>query len=95
MEASDASIHPGDYLRIERRYVLDGELTCVTDEGRFQGIERVGSSEHIVLKDTKNKEVRMFPLHAIAEIKLVRAAKKRATATANEATTNAWDPSVG
>lgn len=95
METRDATINLGDHLRIERRYVLDGELTCVTDEGRFQGIERVGSSEHIVLKDAKNKEVRMFPLHAIAEIKLVRAARKRVAKTATTATSQTWDPSVG
>jgi hypothetical protein len=97
---SDApTLAPGDILRVERRYVLDGQLTSVADEGRFQGIERIGSSEHLVLRDS-NKEVRMIPLHAIAEIKLVRHARRpRAKASSSAAVPTgpaapaAWDPS--
>lgn len=90
---SDApALAPGDMLRIERRYVVDGALTSVLDEGRFEGVERVGTSEHLVLKDKATKEVRMIPLHAIAEIKLVR--KARAKAAVEPAPAQAWDPSV-
>jgi hypothetical protein len=98
--STEVGIAPGDVLRIERRYVVDGQLTCVTDQGRFERIERVGSSEHIVLRDAKSKKTRLFPLHAIAEITLVRVGarkgKKAETALAEAATPEpayGWDPS--
>lgn len=99
MTSESVGISPGDVLRIERRYVVDGQLTCVTDQGRFERIERVGSSEHIVIRDAKKKEVRMFPLHAIAEITLVkpgRKGKKSPEAIAEPETPTGpptWDPS--
>lgn len=94
--ASDASpLNPGDLLRIERRYVVDGQLTCVMDEGKFVALERIGSAEHLVIKD--GKDVRMFPLHAIAEIKLVKAKRRSSKAVletaAAAAVPLAWDPS--
>lgn len=94
MTTDGTGLAPGDKLRIERRYVVDGQLTSVTDEGRYAGIERVGSAEHLVLKDGK-KKTRLFPLHAIAEITLVKSApRSKAEATpAMPATPAAWDPS--
>lgn len=85
----------GDLLKIERRYAVDGDLKSVVDEGRFQGIQRVGSAEHIVIKDVRNKEVRMFPLSAVAEITLVKPARRPREAKAPEAVapTLPWDPS--
>lgn len=80
---------PGDVLRVERRYVLDGHLKRVTDKGRFAGIQTVGSAEHIVLEDDR-KGVRMLPLHAISEIRLVTAAPRREAVPE----TAAWDPGV-
>jgi hypothetical protein len=96
MTSEPHALAPGDLLRIERRYVVDGQLTCVADEGRFERIEHVGSSEHLVIKGA-DKEVRMIPLHAIAEIKLVKAkrrSKARAANAAGPAALAAWDPSV-
>jgi hypothetical protein len=98
MASETPGIAPGDLLRIERRYVLDGQLTCVTDHGRFERVERVGSSEHLVVVDAKRKEVRMFPLHAIAEIAIVKPARrgKRAgpapQASEDSSTGAPWDP---
>lgn len=94
MTMDGTGLVPGDKLRIERRYVVDGQLTSVTDEGRFAGIERVGSAEHLVLKDGKRK-TRLFPLHAIAEITLVKSvprAKAEVAAAAEPAQAAAWDP---
>lgn len=98
MTAQGFGLVPGDRLRIERRYVVDGHLTSVTDEGAFQGVERVGSHEHLVLKDGK-RGVRMFPLVAIAEITVVKPARRakdaQAAGEAAPATpASAWDPSV-
>ncbi|MFA5860732.1 MAG: hypothetical protein WDA16_03465 [Candidatus Thermoplasmatota archaeon] len=99
MTTESLGISPGDTLRIERRYIVDGQLTCVTDQGRFMGLERVGSSEHIVIRDSKKKELRMFPLHAIAEITLVRAVKRGKKGASDEPQAQgqeqAWDPSFG
>lgn len=93
MTSDGIGLSPGDKLRIERRYIVDGQLTCVTDEGKFGGIERVGSQEHLVLKDAK-KGVRMFPLTAIAEITLVRAARRaREVQAAQPAQAARYDPS--
>lgn len=92
MTTDGIGLAPGDRLRIERRYVVDGQLTCVTDEGRFGGVERVGSHEHLVLRDGK-KGVRMFPLTAIAEITLVKPARRAREAKPAELARPAHDPS--
>lgn len=92
MTSAAEPLAPGDRLKIERRYVVDGELRCVTDEGRFAGIERVGSLEHIVLRDAKSREVRMFPLHAVSEITLVHAARRAKAAPPAALGAGAWDP---
>lgn len=96
MSEEGPGLAPGDTLRIERRYIVDGQLTCVTDVGKFQGIERVGSAEHLVIKDPK-KGVRLFPLSAIAEITLVKAKKRAKNATPAQVArpaTAPWDPAV-
>lgn len=84
----------GDLLKIERRYAVDGELKSVIDEGRYEGVERVGSTEHLVIKDPKNKEVRMFPLSAIAEITLLKPARRAKVAKPAQPAAPAlpWDP---
>lgn len=56
----------GDLIRIERRYVVNGNLTSMTDSGTYQGVESLGSTEHLVIDDSK--EVRMIPLNTISEI---------------------------
>ncbi|HEV8359940.1 MAG TPA: hypothetical protein VGR28_05715 [Candidatus Thermoplasmatota archaeon] len=64
----------GDKIRVERRFVVDGRLTCVADKGVFHGIQAMGSVEHILL-ETKD-EVRLIPIPSISEIVLEAAAKK-------------------
>lgn len=59
----------GDLIRIERRYVVNGNLTSMTDSGTYQGVEQFGSTEHLVIDDSK--EVRMIPIGTIAEITLL------------------------
>jgi hypothetical protein len=83
----------GDVLRIERRYLVDGVVTKVTDEGRFAGVQSVGTSEHLVLEDDAKAEVRLFPLTAISEITLVQALPRQAKPAAGPAP-GAWDPGV-
>lgn len=103
MTSDSISLVPGDLLKIERRYMVDGVPTSVTDKGRFAGVQVVGTSEHIVLEDVQRKEVRMFPLSSVCEITLVktkRGSRKRANtrATASAApgapAAPAWDPGV-
>lgn len=74
----------GDEVKIERRYVVDGALTSVSDEGRFEGIQLLGTMEHIVL-DAKG-DLRTIPLASVSEITLVRAAPRQAEGS---------DPSFG
>ncbi len=76
---SPRSIHIGDSLQIERRYVVDGVLTCMTDKGRFNGVQQIGTAEHLVLEDGENG-VRMIPLPTIAEILLLESASRAAPA---------------
>lgn len=59
----------GDVLKVERRYVVDGVVTCVTDKGRFGGVESVGSLEHIVIDTAEG--TRMIPLASVSEIEVV------------------------
>lgn len=89
----DLSLVPGDILKIERRYLVDGVMTCVTDEGRFAGVQVVGSAEHLAIQTGRKKAVRMFPLHAISEITLVKA-MPRAPKPAAAQTAGEWDPGV-
>lgn len=110
MTSEPVSLAPGDLLRIERRYVVDGVVTTVTDNGRYGGVQVVGSAEHLVLEDRERKEVRLFPLHAVSEITLVKGQRRRnskgrnaaggtmgagtAGTTTGAPTTPAWDPGV-
>lgn len=64
----------GDVLKVERRYVVDGVVTCVTDKGRFAGVESVGSVEHIVVEGKEG--TRMIPLASVSEIEVVERAKR-------------------
>lgn len=64
-----SQVKVGDLIRIERRYVVNGNLTSMTDSGTYQGIEAFGTSEHIVIDDSK--EVRLIPLNTISEITLL------------------------
>lgn len=65
------TLAPGDLLRVERRYLVDGVVSTAHAEGRFAGVERVGTSEHLALKD--GESVRLFPLSSVSEITLVEA----------------------
>lgn len=76
--AKPRSLRFGDVLKVERRYVVDGIVTCVTDKGKYGGVEVIGSIEHIVV-DTKEGR-RMIPLSSVSEIHLVTAAKGEAPA---------------
>lgn len=64
-----SEVKRGDLIRIERRYVVNGNLTSMTDSGTYQGVESFGSTEHLVIDDSK--EVRMIPLNTISEITLL------------------------
>lgn len=80
---------PGDVLKVERRYLVDGVLTRATDQGVFAGVQAVGSAEHLVLEGGRRKGVRLVPLHTISEIKLLKAVPR-----APKALPPAWDPSI-
>ena len=82
-----SSISIGDLVKVERRYVMEGSITSVTDQGRFQGVQVFGSLEHLVLQD--KRELRLIPLASVSEITLVRAAPARA----DPAPEPAYDPS--
>lgn len=86
------SLLPGDFLRIERRFVVDGIVTTSTTEGRFAGVQQLGTSEHIALEDAQ-KEVRLYPLGSVSEITLVQAGPREPKAEARPAPS--WDPAVG
>lgn len=78
----------GDVLRIERRYLVDGVVQKVTDEGVFAGVHAVGSAEHLVLEG-EAKEVRLFPLTAISEITVLKALPR-----VSHAPPPGWDPGI-
>ncbi|MHB8605263.1 MAG: hypothetical protein ACYDCK_08390 [Thermoplasmatota archaeon] len=65
-----ASVRLDDVLQVQRRYVVDGVLTCVSEIGRFRGVQVLGSVEHLVLEDAKKREVHMIPLPTVSEIVL-------------------------
>lgn len=72
---TNPGIRFGDVVRIERRYILDGGITSVVDQGRYQGVQATGTMEHLILKD--KKELRLIPLASVSEITLVRHAPQR------------------
>lgn len=90
--SSELSLLPGDLLKVERRYVVDGVVTKVTDKGVFAGVKLVGSAEHLVLETPKRKGVRLLPLSAVSEITLVKPMPREAKHTTPSGA-GAWDPS--
>lgn len=85
---------PGDVLKIERRFLVDGVVQKKTDQGVFAGVQVVGSAEHLVIENgsgKKKRRTRLVPLHSVSEITLVKAVPRRP----REATAPAYDPSVG
>ena len=94
MTSDGISLVPGDLLKIERRFVVDGVVTRVTAKGRFAGVQVVGSAEHLALDDPKRKSVRLFPLSGISEITLVQAVAREAPKCAPAGPAAAWDPGV-
>lgn len=90
MTSDGLTLLPGDLLKVERRYLVDGVLTRVTDQGVFAGVQAVGSAEHLVLEGGKKKGVRLVPLHSISEIKLLKTVPRQAP---KPAAAPAWDPS--
>lgn len=66
----------GDKVRVERRFIVDGELTTVEDRGVFHGVQAMGSVEHLLL-ETKG-EVRLIPIPSISEIVLEGVREKAA-----------------
>lgn len=81
---------PGDVLKIERRFLVDGVVQKQTDRGVFAGVQVVGSAEHIVLQKGKRGTVRLVPLHSVAEITLVKAVPRQ-----QKVAPPTYDPSVG
>ena len=84
---------PGDVLRIERRFLVDGVVQKETQQGVFAGVQVVGSAEHLVIeKGKKRRTTRLVPLHSVSEITLV---KKMPRTPAKVDARPAYDPSVG
>ncbi|HET6404483.1 MAG TPA: hypothetical protein VFH78_07540 [Candidatus Thermoplasmatota archaeon] len=83
---------PGDVLKIERRFLVDGVVQKQTDRGVFAGVQVVGSAEHLVLHKGSKKRLstRLVPLHSVSEITLVKAMPRRPKVVAPS-----FDPSVG
>lgn len=82
---------PGDVLKIERRFVVDGVMQKQTDRGVFAGVQAVGSAEHIVIESGKKRAVRLVPLHSVSEITVVKAMPRRPK---EAAAPPAWDMGV-
>lgn len=91
--STDLTLVPGDVLRIERRYVIDGVVKRATDQGVFAGVQSVGTAEHIILEGGKKKAVRLLPLSSVSEITLVKAVPRQPKEAA-PATRPAWDPGI-
>ncbi len=90
------AVSPGDVLKVERRYLVGGVVTTITDEGRFGGVELVGTSEHLVLEDTARKETRLFPMSAISEITVLEHTEVLEVTVEEQVapTRPPWDPSI-
>jgi hypothetical protein len=86
---SDMTLVPGDVLKIERRYLVDGVMQTRTTRGTFAGVQVVGTAEHLVIEGGRNKKAtRLVPLHSVSEITLVKAMPRQPkVAPAPE-----WDP---
>lgn len=91
MSSEDLTLLPGDVLKIERRYLVDGVLQKETTRGTFAGVQIVGSAEHIVLAGgPRKKSPRLVPLHSVSEITLVKAMPRKPKVVALPA----WDPGI-
>lgn len=89
------TVRLGDVLRIERRLTVDGKVETIIANGRYKGVELVGTSEHIVLEDTEQNTLRLFPLSAVSEIAVVEAVPREppAAGPVPPAPAAPWDPS--
>lgn len=87
--SSDMTLVPGDVLKIERRYMVDGVLQKETTRGTFAGVQVVGTAEHLVIEGgRKKKATRLVPLHSVSEITLVKAMPR----TPRVEAAPSWDP---
>lgn len=68
---------PGDVLKIERRYLVDGVLQRETTRGTFAGVQAVGSAEHLVIEAGRKRSVRLVPLHSVSEITVLKAMPRK------------------
>lgn len=73
----DNDMRVGDLIRLERRYVVNGNVTSLSDSGTFLGVASVGSVEHVVIDDVDER--RMIPLDSVAEIQVLEAAGEPAS----------------
>lgn len=90
MSSDGMTLVPGDLLKIERRFLVDGVLQKQTTKGTFAGVQVVGTSEHIVLEGGKTKAVRLVPLASVSEITLVKAVPRKPKVVPAPA----WDPAI-
>lgn len=88
--SNELTLVPGDVLRIERRFVVDGVLQTKTDRGVFAGVQIVGSAEHIVLEGGEGVTARLVPLITVTEIGVEQAVPRQPKIVAAPA----YDPSV-
>ncbi len=92
MTSDELTLVPGDVLKIERRYLVDGVLQKQTTRGTFAGVQAVGTAEHLVINSGKKGAVRLVPLHSVSEITLVKAMPRQPRPELPAAP--AWDPGV-
>jgi hypothetical protein len=92
MSSDGMTLVPGDVLKIERRFLVDGVLQKQTTRGTFAGIHVVGTAEHIVIegKGRGKGQARLVPLSSVSEITLVKAMPRKPKV----APAPAWDPSI-
>lgn len=88
--SQELTLVPGDVLRIERRFVVDGVLETRTDRGVFAGVQVVGSAEHLVLEGGEGVTARLVPLQTVCEIAVVEAMPRQPAVVP----VPPWDPSI-
>lgn len=91
--SDDISLMHGDVLRVERRFMVDGVVSVHLAEGHFAGVERVGTTELLVLRNEAG-EVKLIPLASVSEITLVQTVEREPAPQQASATVPAWDPGV-
>lgn len=89
--SSELSLVPGDVLKVERRFVIDGTLKRSVDQGTFAGVQVVGTAEHLVLEGGKKGTTRLLPLSSVSEITLVKAVPRPPPVTPARPS---WDPGI-